>query len=318
MNWLRIEDVSVDFTLKESGAQALRALALAHIDLTLEHGDSLGLVGESGSGKSTLGRVISQLLKPSHGRVVLDGVDLTALNNRELRPHRQKMQMVFQDAYSAMNPRMTIGQIVGEPLRLQGLSATDRRDRVITLLERIGLAIEMSQRYPHELSGGQLQRVALARALATKPELLVLDEPTSGLDVSIQARILNLLRELRKESGLGLIFISHDLAAVSYLAQRIAVLYLGHLVEVAPTETLIARPAHPYSAALLAALPSLMRKNRADRSYSSLPTRGIEPPQEGCVFQDRCPFAQARCRLESPALIRLSLGHQVACHHPLG
>lgn len=317
MSWLQVEDLSLDFATQASGADTRLAPALSHITIGLERGDALGLVGESGSGKSTLGRVITQLLRPSQGRVVLAGVDLTALNNRELKPYRQTIQMVFQDAYSAVNPRMRIGAIVGEPLRLQGQSAADRHAAVITLLDQVGLGAEMTQRYPHELSGGQLQRVTLARALATQPELLVLDEPTSGLDVSIQARILNLLVDIRNQSELGLILISHDVAAAATLARRLAVLYLGHLVEIAPTETLIAHPAHPYSAALLAALPSLIRKNRADTNYRPLPTQRLGRAQEGCIFQGRCPFAQARCQREAPALTTLACGHKVACHHPL-
>lgn len=318
MSGLLIEDVSVRFAARTNRGAAPSMTALSHITIGLRRGKTLGLVGESGSGKSTLGRVIVQLLKPSHGRVIRDGVDLTALNARRLKPIRQKLQMVFQDAYGAMNPRLRIGSIVDEPLRLQGLTASDRRAGVIARLDQVGLRAELARRYPHELSGGQLQRVALARALATTPELLVLDEPTSGLDVSIQARILNLLREIRTQSGFSLIFISHDLAAVSYLTHRIAVLYFGHVVEIAPTETLITRPAHPYSAALLAALPSLIRKDQADTRSPPPPARGGERPQEGCVFQDRCPFAKPRCLSEMPMRASLSADHEVACHYPLG
>lgn len=318
MSWLRLKGVSVDFSIARGGLDTRLGHALTNITIDLDRGDTLALVGESGSGKSTLGRVIVQLLKPSRGRVLWDGVDLTTLNKRQLKPYRRKMQMVFQDARSAMNPRMTINAIVAEPLRLQGVGNSLRQAAMETLLERVGLDAQMSGRYPHECSGGELQRVALARALATNPELLVLDEPTSGLDVSIQARILNLLRALQKQSGgLGLIFISHDLAAVSYLTQRVAVLYLGHLVEIASTERLTKRPAHPYSAALLSALPSLVRKNTAEMTSATPLPRALAPSEGGCVFQARCPWAKPRCRLESPSLTSLSLGHEVACHYPL-
>ncbi len=318
MSGLQLHGVSVDFTVKKGGRDARLVRALSNIAIGLELGDTLALVGESGSGKSTLGRIIVQLLRPSRGRVVWDGVDLATLNERQLKPYRQKIQMVFQDAYSAVNPRMTIGDIIAEPLRLQGLSKGLRHAATVTLLERVGLDVKMSARYPQEFSGGQLQRVALARALATKPELLILDEPTSGLDVSIQARILNLLQALQKQSGLGLIFISHDLAAVSYIARRTAVLYLGHVVEIGPTETLITRPAHPYSAALLAALPSLVRQNDAVAKNSEPLLPVMTPPEGGCVFQNRCPSATPRCQLVSPALTARSFNHRVACHYPLG
>ena len=318
MSWLRLKGVSVDFSIARGGLDTRLGHALTNITIGLDQGDTLALVGESGSGKSTLGRVIVQLLKPSRGRVLWDGVDLATLNKRQLTPYRRKMQMVFQDARSAMNPRMTIRDIVAEPLRLQGVPRSLRPGATVALLERVGLDAQMSGRYPHLCSGGELQRVALARALATEPELLVLDEPTSGLDVSIQARILNLLRAVQKQSGQGLIFISHDLAAVSYLSRRVAVLYLGHVVEIASTERLTTRPAHPYSAALLSALPSLVRKNRSETRSVAPAHRAIAPSDEGCVFQARCPVAKPRCQRESPTLTSLSLGHEVACHYPLG
>ncbi len=320
--WLEVQDLSVRFNAGEGGL--LRKTqgvvhALSDVDFTLAKGETLGLIGESGSGKSTLGRAVLHLVRPSDGSVHLEGTDLTALNDREMRPFRRRMQMVFQDPFDSMNPRMTVGEIIAEPLRLQRIgSADERRTRSAELLERMGLDPAGMQRYPGQYSGGQRQRIAIARALATNPDLLVLDEPTSGLDVSMQARILNLLRDLQGELGLSYLFISHDLGAVAYLAQRIAVLYLGRIVEIAPTRELIDKPRHPYTASLLDALPALAR-NGAD---AHLPPPQGEPPSplnppSGCAFHPRCPRATARCREERPALTAIEGTHTIACHFPL-
>ncbi|APZ44145.1 ABC transporter ATP-binding protein [Acidihalobacter ferrooxydans] len=321
--WLDVRQLSVRFNASQGGL--LRKTqgtvhALSEVDFTLAKGETLGLIGESGSGKSTLGRAVLHLNRPSDGHVLLEGTDLTALSERDMRPFRRRMQMVFQDPFDSMNPRMTVGEIIAEPLRLQRIgSATERRARSAELLSRMGLDPAGIQRYPGQYSGGQRQRIAIARALATNPDLLVLDEPTSGLDVSMQARILNLLRDLQGEFSLSYLFISHDLGAVTYLAQRIAVLYLGRIVELAPTQTLIRNPAHPYTASLLDALPALARAG----TETHLPPPQGEPPSpinppSGCAFHPRCPKAQAICRERRPALSSSGeTGHTIACHFPL-
>ncbi|WP_455384977.1 ABC transporter ATP-binding protein [Acidihalobacter prosperus] len=320
--WLEVSKLSVRFDAGEGGL--LRKTqgtvhALSDIDFSLDKGETLGLIGESGSGKSTLGRAVLHLVRPSEGKVVLEGNDLTALPENAMRPFRRRMQMVFQDPFDSMNPRMTVGEVIGEPLRLQRIgSAEQRRTRSAELLARMGLDPTGMQRYPGQYSGGQRQRIAIARALATNPDLLVLDEPTSGLDVSMQARILNLLRDLQGELGLSYLFISHDLGAVAYLAKRIAVLYLGRMVEVAPTAELIAKPAHPYTASLLDALPAFSRNTASPH----LPPPQGEPPSPlnppaGCAFHPRCPRAQPICHEQRPSLAANDGARTVACHFPL-
>lgn len=316
MTLLALEDISVNFLLAGRGTS--RTLpALVSVSLSLERGDTLGLVGESGSGKSTLGRVVAQFVKPAAGRVWLDGIDLASVDARTRHVTGQRAQMLFQDASAAMNPHLRMGRIVSEPLRLRGVRATEQAYKVEQLLEQVGLDTATSGRYPHEFSGGQLQRIALARALSTEPDLLILDEPTSGLDVSMQARILNLLRDLQGTLGLSYIFISHDLGAVAFLAQRIAVLYLGHLVESAPTVTLTRYPAHPYTASLLAALPPLVRAPRAPLPQALGEVDNTKRGLVGCPFQSRCPYVEQRCREELPVLRTVGSEHSVACHRPL-
>ncbi|PKY11367.1 peptide ABC transporter ATP-binding protein [Acidithiobacillus marinus] len=321
-HWLEVKNLDVRFQLGEGGIlrQSQGTIhALSDIHFALEQGQTIGLIGESGSGKSTLGRAILHLVRPSAGEVFLNGMNLTKLSEQKMRPYRQQMQMVFQDPFDSMNARMTVGQIIMEPLLLQRLgNSSTRRHKAEALLERMGLDRRAMNRYPGQYSGGQRQRIAIARALSTEPQLLVLDEPTSGLDVSMQARILNLLQDLQKEMGLSYVFISHDLGAVSYLAQTIIVLYLGRIVEVAPTATLIATPAHPYTASLMDALPPMVRQNTATHLPMPVgePPSPVNPPS-GCAFHTRCPKAEARCSSERPPLQDLSPGHQVACHFPL-
>ncbi|NEB74499.1 ATP-binding cassette domain-containing protein [Streptomyces sp. SID14478] len=290
--------------------------AVDGVSLTIGPGEVVGLVGESGSGKSTVGRCVVRLDQPTGGEVVIDGTDVTGLSPRRMRPLRKKVHLVFQDPSSSLNPRMTIRQIIAEPLRLHGLATrAEAHRRVDELLAQVGLRPELADRNPHQLSGGQRQRVSIARALAVEPALLVADEPTSALDVSVQASVLNLLADLQREKGFGCLFITHDLAAVEYLADRIAVMYLGRIVEQAPAVELFADPKHPYTQALLSAAPVPDPEEQRDRDRivltGDLPSP-LDPPT-GCHFHTRCPLATDRCRTEAPQLRTLA-ARQVACH----
>lgn len=292
--------------------------AVDGVSLTVAQGEVLGLVGESGSGKTTLGRCVTRLVPVTGGEVYINGVDIARLSRRKLRPLRRHFNMVFQDPSSSLNPRMSVADIVGEPLRLHAIgTSTTRRDRVMTMLDQVGLQPEVARRYPHELSGGQRQRVSVARALAASPSLLVADEPTSALDVSVQASVLNLIGRLQADLGFACLFITHDLAAVEFLAQRVAVMYLGVLVEVAGREELFKTPRHPYTQALLSAAPipdpPMQRARRRIVLSGDVPSPVNPPP--GCRFHTRCPVAVSRCSVEVPEL--RPVGSQrslVACH----
>jgi oligopeptide transport system ATP-binding protein len=311
---LEVEDLAKHFTVK--GAGVVRAVD--GVSFRLREGEVLGLVGESGSGKSTVGRCVTRLLEPTGGTVRLQGRDITHLTQRQLRPLRREMHIVFQDPSSSLNPRMTVGEIVGEPLRrhrLAGGAALARR--VAGLLSEVGLRPELDRRYPHELSGGQRQRVGLARALSVEPALLVADEPTSALDVSVQAAILNLLAEVQRRRRFACLFITHDLAVVELVASRVAVMYLGTLAEVAPREELFRAPKHPYTQALLSAAP--VPDPVAQRGRQRVVLTGDLPsplhPPAGCRFHTRCPLADERSRTEVPALRDVTgTRHLVACH----
>ncbi|HLV57302.1 MAG TPA: oligopeptide/dipeptide ABC transporter ATP-binding protein [Natronosporangium sp.] len=292
--------------------------AVDGVDLSVAAGEVVGLVGESGSGKSTLGRCVTRLLPVTAGSVVIGGRDIAGMSRRQIRPLRRQFNIVFQDPSSSLNPRLTVGDIVAEPLRHHRLGTrSHRRARVVEMLELVGLGGEVTHRYPHELSGGQRQRVSLARALAAGPSLLVADEPTSALDVSVQASVLNLIARLQREMGFACLFITHDLASVEYLAQRVAVMYLGVLVEVADRAELFGSPRHPYTQALLSAAPipdpPLQRRRQRILLSGEMPSPVAPPP--GCRFHTRCPVAVDRCRVEVPVLRPVGpSGALVACH----
>ena len=291
--------------------------ALCGIDFEVRSGQTLGLVGESGSGKTTAGRIVARLCKPDEGRIDFGGEDWLALSGAALRRRRRELQVVFQDPQTSLNPRMRVGDQIAEPLRVQKLARGQAgTDRVRELLSQVGLAPEIAARLPAELSGGQRQRVAIARALATEPRFIVCDEPVSALDVSIAAQIINLLLDLRERSGLSYLFISHDLAVVSRIADRIAVLYLGRIVEEGSVASIVERPLHPYTAALVAAVPEPDPASaRRPVLLPGEPPSAVEPPP-GCPFHPRCPIAQDRCREQRPLLLEVEAGRRVACFYP--
>jgi len=295
--------------------QAGELEAVAGVDLDLHLGEVVGIVGESGSGKTTLGRCALRLIEPTSGEIVLDGSDFLALRGSSLRRRRRRLGIVFQDPYSSLNPRMQVGRIVAEPLRVQDIVPVGEIGRRVTeLLERVGIEPYFIYRYPHEMSGGQRQRIAIARALATEPDLLVADEPVSALDVSVQAQILNLLLDLKREGRLAMMFISHDLAVVERIADRIAVMYRGLVMEEASTDTLIAEPLHPYTQALLSAVPTIRPGLKRER----IRLHGEQPKATeelvGCPFASRCPIVEDICRKVTPPLEAKEPGHSVACH----
>ncbi|NLZ44281.1 MAG: ABC transporter ATP-binding protein [Clostridia bacterium] len=290
--------------------------AVDRVSFTIAPGETLGLVGESGCGKTTVGRTVLRLIEPTGGKVFYRGTDLTTLNGKKLRLFRPKMQIVFQDPYSSLNPRMIVLDLVGEGLR--GVSLQKKKDLVVEVLERVGLSPEILYHYPHEFSGGQRQRIAIARAILLQPELLVCDEAVSSLDVSIQAQIINLLIELRQQMKMAYLFISHDLAVVKHISHRVAVMYLGQIMEVAPTGRLFANPLHPYTKALLAAVPVPDPEFKRERLVLSGEVQTGEDIvrtriDEGCCFAPRCPYAEDRCRQEEPPLVTAGDGHQVKC-----
>ncbi|MGH6902472.1 MAG: ABC transporter ATP-binding protein [Geminicoccaceae bacterium] len=289
--------------------------AVDGVSFTIEQGEILCLVGESGCGKSTVGRAIARLLEPTEGRITLRGQDITHLDQGAMRPHRRELQIVFQDPYSSLNPRLTAGAIIGEPLENYGIAAgRAKRERVVQLLERVGLRPDAMVRYPYEFSGGQRQRLGIARALALNPSLIVADEPVSALDVSVQAQVLNLLIDLQEELNLAYLFISHDLAVVEHIGHRIAVMYLGRIVELADKEALFTRPLHPYTEALLAAAPVPDPRARRDKLIIEGDVPSPINPPKGCHFHTRCPYAEARCRIEEPPLREVAPRHWAACH----
>jgi oligopeptide/dipeptide ABC transporter ATP-binding protein len=294
--------------------------AVDDVTFTVAQGETLGLVGESGCGKSTLCRTVLRLEEPTAGTIRFRGRDITDLSARALRPLRREMQMIFQDPFASLNPRKRVGQIIGDPIKLHGLAEGDEvRRRARELLERVGLSAEHYNRFPHEFSGGQRQRIGVARALALEPKLIVADEPVSALDVSIQAQIINLLKDLQEEFDLTFIFVAHDLGVVRHVSDRVAVMYLGKIVEVAPADRLYSKPIHPYTLSLLSAIPIPDPKENANREplvlEGDVPSP-IDPPP-ACRFHTRCPWATEICATVEPPLTDYGDGHVAACHHPL-
>jgi oligopeptide/dipeptide ABC transporter ATP-binding protein len=314
---LQVSSLSKVFPVRSGlfgrGGEVVRAVD--DISLTVHKGETLGLVGESGCGKSTAGKTIMRLYEPTSGTILLKGQDITHLRGRALRAIRRELQIVFQDPFSSLNPRMTAGQIVGEPLTIHGLArGGPKADRIAELFHRVGLRPDQMRRYPHEFSGGQRQRLAIARALSVDPDLIVADESVSALDVSIQASIINLMMDIQKEHGLSFLFIAHDIAVVEHISDRIAVMYLGRIVEMGPRANIVTAPRHPYTKALLSAVPVPDPRRKPDpfRLKGDVPSP-MNPPS-GCTFHTRCPLAFDRCRSEAPAFREVAPGQYSACH----
>jgi oligopeptide transport system ATP-binding protein len=322
-NLLEVQDLVKHFPIKTGvifDHEVGRVRAVDGVSLGVRAGETLGLVGESGSGKSTLGRTILQLIPPTSGSVRFDGQEIVGLRGKAMQSMRREMQMIFQDPYASLNPRQRVGQIVGTPLKIHGLASGDGlKNQVNELLERVGLGAEHYNRFPHEFSGGQRQRIGIARALALRPKLIIADEPVSALDVSIQAQIINLLEDLQDEFKLTYVFVAHDLGVIRHVSDRIAVMYLGKIVEIGPAEEVYANPIHPYTLSLLSALP--IPDPRANARRDQIVLEGDIPspanPPAACRFHTRCPYATEICSTEEPQLIDYGNGHLAACHHPL-
>ena len=316
-NLVELEHLTKRFAVKQGvfARGKVEVHAVEDVSLTVRSGETLGIVGESGCGKSTTARLILRLLDPTSGTIRFEGRDISKLSQGELRPLRREMQMIFQDPYSSLNPRKTVGQIVGQPFTIH--KQKNAKSRVQELLETVGLSPEHYNRYPHEFSGGQRQRIGVARALALSPKLIVCDEPVSALDVSIQAQVLNLLRNLQRDFNLTYVFISHDLSVIRQIADRIAVMYLGRIMELGDGESIYEQPKHPYTAALLSAVPRATTGHRERIVLTGDVPSPISPPA-ACVFHPRCPrFHAGHCDVETPALRELGQSHEAACHYPL-
>jgi len=316
LSLLEVKNLRKSFRLRDSlGRTSGQLAAVDDISFSVKQGETLGLVGESGCGKSTTGKLILQLLQADAGQVFFSGKEITGLSQKQMRPYRRRMQMIFQDPFSSLNPRMTVGAILREPLSIHRLAPTRQlHDRVIELLEKVGLTAEHELRFPHEFSGGQRQRIGIARALAVEPQLIIADEPVSALDLSVQAQILNLLQGFQKDQGLSYVFIAHDLAVIEHVSDRIAVMYLGKIVELTNAKELYIKPQHPYTEALLNAVPTPDPDQPRPAALSGEIPSPVNPPS-GCYFHPRCPYADTICRQQEPRLLEIGMDHLVACHH---
>ncbi|SFX42377.1 oligopeptide transport system ATP-binding protein [Thermoactinomyces sp. DSM 45891] len=289
--------------------------AVDQVSFYVKKGETFGLVGESGCGKSTTGRTLLRLMEPTDGQILFNGVDLTTLKGESLRKARRDLQMVFQDPYASLNPQMTVEQLIEEPLNIHNIGEKkDRQDRVLQIMDTVGLNKSFGGRYPHEFSGGQRQRIGIARALALQPKLIVADEPVSALDVSIQSQVVNLMEDLQQEFGLAYVFIAHDLSVVRHISDRVGVMYLGRMAEIAPKEELYTQPAHPYTQALLSAVPIPNPRLKRERIILEGDVPSPANPPQGCAFHPRCPKAFDRCKVERPEMMHLGSEHYVACH----
>jgi peptide/nickel transport system ATP-binding protein len=316
---IEVRNLKKTFRFKNGwlGKNSREIKAVDDVSFQIRKGETFGLVGESGCGKSTTGRCMIRLYDVTSGEIRYGGTNLAVMGEKELKPYRKRMQAIFQDPYSSLNPGMTVAEIIGEPMEIHGnLSAKERHEAVVELLEKVGLKREHADRYPHEFSGGQRQRIGIARALSVKPEFILCDEPISALDVSVQAQVVNMLEDLQEEYGLTYLFIAHDLSMVRHISNRIGVMYLGKIVEIADSETLYRKPAHPYTQALLSSIPVADPKAASEKKRLLLQGDVPSPlsSQTGCKFRSRCPFATERCAVEEPGMTEIEGGHQVACH----
>ncbi len=323
---LKVENLKKYFPVRRSIMESLRKVppryvkAVDGISFEISRGEVLALIGESGCGKTTAGRTVLRLIEPTDGRIIFDGTDITGLTQEELRPFRRRMQIIFQDPYSSLSPRMKIGDAIAHPLLVHGLADKEEaKEMALKMLRRVGLTPEEEfyDRYPHHLSGGQRQRVVIARAMILKPEFVVADEAVSMIDVSMRASILELLESFRREYNLSQLFITHDIAVGKLIADRIAVMYLGKIVEIGPTEEVLRNPAHPYTMALIQAVPSIVARRKGEKLRITGEVPNAANPPSGCRFHPRCPFADEKCSSEEPRLFEVGHNHFVACHHPL-
>jgi oligopeptide/dipeptide ABC transporter ATP-binding protein len=314
---LEIEGLKKHFPIRKGFLRrtAGHVFAVDGVSFTIRAGEAIGLVGESGCGKSTVGRAILRLIEPTDGVIRVGGTDIRSLSRTELKPFRRQMQIIFQDPYSSLNPRMTVGDIVGEPLSAHGIAHGKAREELVAkLFDRVGLSRAQMKNFPHQFSGGQRQRIGIARALALNPKLIICDEPVSALDVSIQAQVINLLMDLQRDLGLSYLFISHNLSVVEHISQRIAVMYLGKIVEYADKTTIFTRPGHPYTEALLSAVPVPDPKIKRKKIVLQGDVPSPVHPPSGCHFHTRCPYVMDRCKVEAPLLREIAPGQMVACH----
>ena len=315
---LKIEHLKKYYPVKSSSLKRSNGFVKAVDDISIDVkvGETFGIVGESGCGKSTMGKSVIRLIEPTDGKVILDGQDFTALKGKELKKARENIKLIFQDPYASLNPRMTVKDIIGEPIDIAKIYKTkkERDDRIIEVMKQVGLNLDYLYRYPHEFSGGQRQRIGIARAIALQPKLIICDEPVSALDVSIQAKIINLLKELQQKLGIAYIFISHDLSVVKHIADRVGVMYLGNMMEMADKKALYSNPLHPYTQALFSAIPKISSERIDDKEILGGDVPSPANPPKGCRFVTRCPKAMEICKSVRPELKEVELGHKCACH----